>query len=63
MKFIRSAFPGHASGWLINTRSQARYVFTYLDGKVMFMREYKPPRNIPKMVTSLIQERARAWEL
>lgn len=54
VQVVRSALPGHLSGWLINKASGNRYVFSRVNGKIRYMREYKPPTNIPKYVDEFI---------
>lgn len=53
---IDAAYCGHRRGWLINKNSGNRYVFSTRSGQVRYMREYKPPRNIPAYVTDFVRE-------
>lgn len=43
----RSVMPGHLSGWIVNKASGNRYVFSIVGDRVSYMREYRPPTNIP----------------
>ncbi len=43
-------------GWLTNVRTGNRYVFNLTDGKMSYMREYRPPSNIPIYVTDELKE-------
>lgn len=46
-------------GWLTNTKSGVRYVWSVTSkGRVNFMREYKPPNNIPRYIEDLLLELA-----
>lgn len=53
---IDAAYCGHRRGWLINKNSGNRYVFSTRNGEVSYMREYRPPTNIPKYVTDFVKE-------
>lgn len=44
---LRSAFPGHLSGWLTSKATGNRYVFSVVNGAVQYMREPRRPTNIP----------------
>ncbi len=54
IKVVRSALPGHLSGWIVNVKSGQEYVFTVRNGKVRYMRKYKPPQNIPQYLTDYL---------
>jgi len=53
---VRSAFPGHLSGWLVNNSSHSEYSFTLLGGKITYLRNPKPAANIPEYIDEIIKE-------
>jgi len=53
---VRSAMLDHLGGWLINTKTKARYVFNIIDGRrVRYMRQPEPAK-IPRYVDELIYD-------
>lgn len=54
IEVVRSVFPGHLSGWLINNRTGNKYIFSIVNNRVHYMREYKPPTNIPRYVNDFL---------
>lgn len=54
IEVVRSILPGHLSGWVTNKKSNQRYVFSIVNNKVRYMREYKPPKNLPNYLTKYL---------
>ena len=54
IEVVRSVMPGHLSGWIVNRSSGHRYMFAVSNGKVRYMREIKPPTNIPKYMDTYL---------
>jgi len=46
-------------GWLIDEKRGVRYVFNWRRGRITYMREYKPPKDIPQYITRLIDEEVK----
>jgi hypothetical protein len=58
LALIRRPSPGHMSAYLINNNTGQRYVVSYQNGRLSYLREYKPPTNIPKFVDEFIRTEA-----
>lgn len=64
IKVRQSRYQNRTTGWLINLKTGNKYVWSNHNGKVSYMREYKPPiceqrhlillPNIPNYVTEEI---------
>jgi len=52
---MRSAFPGHMSGWLDDTGRCVRYVWTALNGKISYLRLPKEATDIPHYINSALE--------
>lgn len=56
IEVIRSVMPGHLTGRITHDTSGHRYVFTVTGKSVRYMREYKPPTNIPKYMDTYLAD-------
>jgi hypothetical protein len=50
IEVVRSSGLGSITGWLVSRASGQRYVFSVRGAEVHFMREVKPPTNIPQYI-------------
>ena len=56
---VRRPLKHHLTGWLVNNQSGNRYVWSCVNGNFSYMREYKPPTNIPIYVKDFVQDTAK----
>jgi len=53
---VRSAQLSHFSGWLINTKTKAKYVFNIIDGKRIRYMKMPTEAKIPRYVDELVYD-------
>ena len=54
---VRSARLSHFSGWLVNTRTKVKYVFSVIDGRrINYMRMPTVVNSVPRYVDEMIYD-------